>query len=216
LPRAFHNAGHNAGHNTGDTMALRLDRRGNASALGFEIGALMEEGGILGSLASGGLTMADRSATSWLSASYTRDLLEGWSLKASMTLAATGTERPGASLITSIGPVYATSFALGFGRKSVFVQDDALSFAVSQPLRAEDAPVTLTLGAGYDPAAGRIAFVPANASLVPSGREIDLESGYRFALGAWTGAMDVAYSVDAGHMRGVDAVSGLFWLSRKF
>ena len=47
----------------------------------------------------------------------------------------------------------------------------------------------------------------------PSGREIDFESGYRFALGDWTGAMNVAYSLDAGHVAGEKAVTGLLWLS---
>ena len=54
------------------------------------------------------------------------------------------------------------------------------------------------------------------ASLAPSGREFDLESAYRFPLGDWTGAANVAYSFDAGHVRGAHAVAGLFWISRKF
>jgi hypothetical protein len=53
-------------------------------------------------------------------------------------------------------------------------------------------------------------------SLAPSGREIDFETGYRFPLGDWTGAVNAAYSRDAGHVSGETAIAGLFWLSRKF
>jgi subtilase family protein len=203
-------------HNTGETMALRLDRRSHNSIFGLEFGTLIEDGGVLGSLASGALKMADSSATSWISASYEQPLLGDWSFKGSMTVSATGMNAPSASLITKIGPIYATSFTLGVGRSDVFDAGDALTFAVDQPLRVESAPVSLSLGAGMDYSTGKVVMVDSRSSLAPSGREIDFESGYRFPLGDWSGAMNLAYSVDAGHIRGETAVSGLFWVSRKF
>jgi hypothetical protein len=176
----------------------------------------MEDGGVLGSLASGALKMADGSTTSWLSASSEFELPDRWSLKGAMTVSATGANKLAASLLTSIGPVYASSFAIGLARSDVFGAGDAISFAVDQPLRAERAPVALALGAGLDAATGKMAIKESDASLVPSGREIDFESGYRFPIGAWSGAVNIAYSLDAGHVRGENAALGLVWISRKF
>ena len=131
-------------------------------------------------------------------------------------MSATAATEPQASLITSIGPIYATSFALGVARNDVFGAGDAWTFAVDQPLRAERAPLSLAKGTGLDPATGRVQMAEQQTSLAPSGREIDFETGYRFALGDWTGALNAAYSLDAGHVRGENAIAGLFWLSRKF
>jgi hypothetical protein len=203
-------------HNANQAAALRLDHRMGSSRVGLELGGLVEEGGVLGSLASGGLKMADRSSTSWMSATYETPLSAHWSLKGAMTVSATAATTPSASLIASIGPVYATSFALGIARKDVFGDGDALTFAVDQPLRAEIAPLTLAMGAGRDSTTGKPIIETTQSSLAPSGREVDFESGYRFPLGNWSGAVSLAYSLDAGHVRGENAVAGLFWLSRKF
>jgi hypothetical protein len=208
LPRQFHNAG--------QAVAVRFDQRMGNASFGLEAGGLMEDGGVLGSLASGALKMTDGSTTSWLSASYAFELPDRWSLKGAMSVSATGANKPVASLLTSIGPVYASSFALGLGRSDVFGAGDALSFVVDQPLRAERAPVALALGAGLNVATGKVAMVGSDASLVPSGREIDFESGYRFPIGAWNGAVNIAYSLDAGHVRGENAALGLIWISRTF
>ena len=59
-------------------------------------------------------------------------------------------------------------------------------------------------------------MAPAQSSLAPSGREIDLETAYRFALADWDLTTSVAYSLDANHVRGQNAVTGVLWLSRKF
>jgi hypothetical protein len=203
-------------HNANQATAMRLERRMGSGHAGLELGGLVEEGGVLGSLASGGLKMADRSSTSWMSATYETPLSAHWSLKGAMTVSASAATTPSASLIAAMGPIYATSFALGIGRADVFGDGDALTFGVDQPLRAEKAPLTFAMGTGRDPATGKVLIEAAPSSLVPSGREIDFESGYRFALGDWSGAVNLAYSIDAGHVRGENAVAGLFWLSRKF
>jgi hypothetical protein len=202
--------------NRGVTSMMRLDRHAGKAKLGVELSGLMEEGGALGSLASGGLKMADTSATTWIGASYEAPLLFQWSFKGSMTLAATGTNRPTASLITSIGPVYATSFALGLGRSDIIAAGDAFSFAISQPMRAERAPVALSFATSRNPFTGAFGMTGVDSSLVPVGREIDFEAGYRLPLGDWNGGVNLAFSRDAGHVRGLSAVSSMFWLTRRF
>jgi hypothetical protein len=137
-------------------------------------------------------------------------------LKASLTVAAAGVQHPGSSLIESLGPVYATSFSFGVAGKDLLARGDALAFVVGQPLRVEEAPVTLMTGGRRDWTTGAVMMAPAQSSLAPSGREIDLETAYRFALADWNLTTSVAYSIDANHVRGQDAVTGVLWLSRKF
>jgi hypothetical protein len=54
------------------------------------------------------------------------------------------------------------------------------------------------------------------ASLTPSGREFDLETGYRFSFASWGVGANVAYALDPNHVQGKTAVLALFTLSRGF
>ena len=170
----------------------------------------------MGSLASGGLKMADRASTAWTTATAETALDAHWSLKGAFTIAASGATHPQASLITSIGPVYATSFAFGLAGTNLFRDGDVLSFTAGQPLRAERGSLTLASGIGRDWTTGGVIMGEQRASLLPSGREFDFETGYRFSLAGWNAGANVAYAVDPDHIRNKDAVLALFTLSRAF
>ncbi|HYK80320.1 MAG TPA: S8 family peptidase [Micropepsaceae bacterium] len=202
--------------NTADAAMLHLDHETEGSRLGLEVGEVLETGGFMGSLASGGLKMADRASTAWTTATAETSLDAHWSLKGAFTLAATGSTHPEASLITSIGPVYATSFAFGLAGTNLFRDSDVLSFTAGQPLRAEQGSLTLATGTGRDWTTGGVVFGEQRASLLPSGREFDFETGYRFSLEGWNAGANVAYAVDPDHIRNKNAVLALFTLSRAF
>ena len=80
----------------------------------------------------------------------------------------------------------------------------------------EEAQVALMTGGAVDRATGAVIMMPVQSSLTPSGREIDLETAYRFALADWDLTTSVAYAIDANHVRGQNAVTGVLWLSRRF
>ena len=63
---------------------------------------------------------------------------------------------------------------------------------------------------------GAVIMTPIAILAAPSGREFDLETAYRFALADWDLTTSVAYSLDANHVRGQNAVTGVVWLSRRF
>jgi hypothetical protein len=202
--------------NAADAAMLHLNRETTGSRLGLEVGEVLETGGFMGSLASGGLKMADRASTAWTTATAETALSAHWSLKGAFTFAATGATHPQASLITAIGPVYATSFALGVAGTNLFREGDVLSFTAGQPLRAEEGSLTLASGIGRDWTTGGVIMGEKRASLLPSGREFDFETGYRFSLAGWNAGANVAYAVDPDHVRNKDAVLALFTLSRAF
>jgi hypothetical protein len=198
------------------SAALRLDHDARRSELGLELGALIEEGGVFGTLAAGGLRLSDQATTMWATATSETALDNRWSLKTSLTVAASGVQHPGSSLVASLGAAYATSFSLGVAGKDLFARGDALAFVVGQPLRVEEAPVFLMTGGVVDRATGAVNMTPVQSSLTPSGREIDLETAYRFALADWELTTSLAYAIDANHVRGQNAVTGVLWLSRRF
>ena len=202
--------------NAADTAILHLDHETRVSRLGLDVGEILESGGFMGSLASGGLKMADHASTAWTTATAETALDAHWSLKGAFTIAATGATHPESSLITSIGPVYATSFALGLAGANIFRDGDVLSFTAGQPLRAEQASLTIASGIGRDWTTGGVVMGEQRASLLPSGREFDFETGYGLSLGRWNARANVAYAVDPDHVQNKDAVLALFTLSRAF
>ena len=50
------------------SAALRLDHEHGRSRFDFELGGLVEDGGVLGTLAAGGLKLSEQAATAWASA----------------------------------------------------------------------------------------------------------------------------------------------------
>jgi hypothetical protein len=55
--------------NSADVVSLRVDHAAGASQFDLEVGTSLETGGVMGSLASGGLKMADGASTAWTTAS---------------------------------------------------------------------------------------------------------------------------------------------------
>jgi hypothetical protein len=202
--------------NSAETASLRLDHSSGHTLYTLEVGDVLETGGLMGSLAAGGLTMAERASTAWTTATAQTQLNAQWSLKGALTFAATGATHPEASLIQTIGPVYATSFALGVAGEDIVRKGDTLSFTLGQPLRAERGSLTLVSGIGRDWATGGVIMGQTQASLEPSGREFDFETGYRFSFEGWGVGANVAYALDPNHVQDKNAVLALFTLSRSF
>ena len=110
---------------------------------------------------------------------------------------------PGHSLFTSMAPILGSAFSIAFARENGFTTGDSLVFSLSQKLRAEQANLTLASGASA-------------ASLVPSGRELALELGYRARLGNWAATIAATHRFDAFHVAGGHETSGLITIARLF
>ena len=202
--------------NTSDIASLRLDHSTGGAHFRFEMGDVLETGGFMGSLAAGGLKMAEHASTMWTTGSAETSLDAHWSIKGAMTVTASAAAHPQGSLINAIGPVYATSFAAGIAGHDLFRVGDALSFTFAQPLRAEHASATLLTGIGRNWSTGGVIMGETRTSLLPSGRELDFEAGYRFAFAGWSTGANLAYVIDANHLRGQAAVVGLFTVQRSW
>jgi hypothetical protein len=158
--------------------------------------------------------MADQATTAWATATAQAKLSATWTVKGTGTLAISATTRPEASLITEIGPVLASSFALGLSGRDVLRDGDLLLFEIAQPMRTERGRATLATGIGRDWSTGGVIMGQGQAALTPSGREIDFETGYGFSLGRWRAQANAGFALDSDHTRGKNAVLSLFTLSR--
>ncbi len=200
--------------NSSETVAMRIDHDAPGWHLSVDTGSSLDQGGFFGSVSSGALKIADQATSTWATATVEGKLSATWTARATATIAVAGNTHPEASLITATGPVVASSFALGISGRDILRDSDVLLFEVSQPMRAELGTATLATGIGRDWATGGIIMGQAEAALTPSGREIDVESGYGFALGAWRAQANAGFALDAGHVRGKDALLSLLTISR--
>jgi hypothetical protein len=194
--------------------ALRVDHDMQSAHLAAEFGALVEDNAVLGTLSAGGLRLTERAATMWSSLAAELNLAPQWSAKAAVTLAATDPGSVSSSLIASMDTVFATGASFGLAGEDLFTAGDVLAFTVHQPLRVESARATLVSATARDVGAGLTQFQTVSASLAPSGRELALETSYRFALGAWRAEAALAYRFDAGHRAGVNDAAAILSLSR--
>lgn len=198
------------------TAALSYDRIIGKARLGVELGALLEDGSLLGSRAAGGLSLTDQSATTWITLSGQRAFSNGIFLLASISGARTDPGNVQHSIVSDVGTIMSTSFSLGVGRYSTFQEDDALSFTVHQPLHVETAPLTIVSGTALDGSSGAVMFGARDLSLAPSGREVALETAYRARFGNWIGEANLAYSFDADHVQGRRDAAFMLTMARAF
>ncbi len=99
---------------------------------------------------------------------------QGWS-NASGNGGLTGT---GSAIVTR-------AFRLQLAKSGLFDGGDSLLIGIAQPLRVESGAVQVTLPVGYDYGSRRTTLAPRNFNLMPSGREITGELGYRLNRQSW-------------------------------
>ena len=121
-----------------------------------------------------------------------------------------GTADPGTQggIIDEISSLTTSSFTLHASR--VFSGDSTLRVGVSQPLRIERGRASLTVPVGRTKS-GEVLRTPVSASLVPSGRQVDLAVRWSQPLYAGELRLGVIASGSPGHLTGAD--TGLTFLS---
>jgi hypothetical protein len=157
-----------------------LRKSWDGGRVGVQFGQLTERGSVLDSSGDSAFAFATPVTTQFagLFASLDLKVLE---LFGSWQYGATADTRLGSGLIRSLTGVRSDAWTLGIARSNVVSGGDRLSLSLSQPLRVSagradiDAPVGRT-------DTGTVLRQSGSASLVPSGREIDVELAYRILL----------------------------------
>ena len=149
----------------------------NGGALRVDAGVLAESATLLGSQGSGAFGMGGGASTHYVTASGGMALGQGVELLASATMAAADIGQSSGSAFSDWGGVHANAFGLGVTARDVLARGDRIGLLMGQPLRVYEATATVTLPVGLDEN-GETILRGERVSLVPGGRQVDLQLAY--------------------------------------
>jgi hypothetical protein len=150
---------------------------------GMQLGQLEEHRRMLDASGGGALGLPEGASTTFLGFTGRAELAPHLEAFGHGSIGLTQTHGAGSGLLQGISALSSSSFGLGLVRRALATKGDRLTVAIAQPLRVEagSAVIDRPLGRTFE---GRIVRQRARVDLTPAGRELDLELGYRLALGS--------------------------------
>ena len=173
-------------------------------ALGLQLGSIDEQQSLLDAEGGGALGLPESARTTFLGLTGRLAVADRLALFGQGSLGLTDPGGSGQGLLGELSTLRSSSFALGLSGGDLLAAGDRLTLAVAQPLRVDAGTATLDrpVGRSFEGAIERRA---ERVDLTPAGREIDLELGYRVALGArrelrlnWLTQLEPGHRQDAG------------------
>jgi len=163
-------------------MMVRVDHQLFSSAnFGLDLGLMNENGSVLGSLSDGAISLGKGASTAFINGRFDMAFAKKFNFFAKASYGMTNVTAADLSLVEQIDNLTSGSFAIGITANSFLQKGDRLSFAVSQPLRVMSGQANLSYVASRDYQTDSLSFIRNQASLSPTGREIDFELAYRIA-----------------------------------
>ena len=184
------------------STAARLNHYESWGSFGLEAGFMQEERAILGARATDAFAITDKAETIWLSASASLPLANDTFFHITATGGRTNAGQTEASVFNDINTLISSRFSAGFIKSATFFDKDQFAFTINQPLRIERGSVGILANAGRDAETANLLFTSNRFGLSPSGREIAVEGAYRAQVGLWTMEANIAFRMDANHVKG--------------
>ncbi len=183
--------------------------------ISFTGGALIEQERVLGLRGDGAFALGEGANTMFVGVNGVAQFGKT-ELQASLYGGFTRASARADSLIQGVDTIRTSAWRIGLTQSEIFREDDSLRFNIAQPLRAESGALRVNLPQ-YRLRDGSIIGQTASINLTPTGREIDVEAGYRLPLSPVT-KLDFAamYRRDAGHVANSDEVVGMTRVNHKF
>ncbi len=141
-----------------------------------------EQSGFLGSEAGGGLAVEGADSRFYVLGGRV-PLGAGVELLGSYTLGQTDMTADGTSLLSDWSGARADAFGVGIVKRDIFGTNGRIGFLAGQPLRVNAASARLTVPVDYQ-IDKTVVQGSERVSLVPTGREIDLQLAYDTSVGA--------------------------------
>ena len=198
------------------TSAIQISKVGNWFNIMMRAGTLFENDAVLGSRSSGGFRLADKSITGFVSTGAEVNLGNKSSLSFVMNAGKTDVNATSNSMFQGINKFITTSWSFGFTQKELFRDGDSLKFSVYQPLRVENAEVTIDKATGLNYTTRQPIYETKTYGLAPTGREVAIEAAYRMVKGAWSMQASLMYRHNSGHRLGDRTGAGMLWVKRTF
>ena len=168
--------------------------------LSTHVGVLHEEDSFLGSVSAGAFTASSDSRSAYFGVTATAPLVADWSLVAHVSAGMTRVDGGGLALIDDFSTLTTSAQGLELVRRTIWRDEDWLGLSVSQPLRLHAGTARVTLPVAYDYATETTTHASQRVSMVPSGREIDLELSYGFGIPAGAIQANLLHRREPGHV----------------
>lgn len=198
--------GPDTGSRIGEISLIHRFENGATLMTGYS--HMTEEDGFLGADASGGFAVEGAKSRFFSIGGYA-PIGAKLNVIGSYTLGETQITADGTSLLGDWSRARANAYGVGFVWRGLFGPLDSLGFLAGQPLRVHNASAVLTTPAGYG-ADESVSYESERVSLIPSGREIDLQLAYERAIGnnigisAW-----LMMQTEPGHVAGAPPAQGI-------
>jgi hypothetical protein len=197
----------------GGTSSQYEWQQSDSTRLTFEVGALQEKSGFLGTQGGGAMAFGN-SATVWTGIGFDQKIAGNTSLVGNYTMGVTRTSNVADSMVQLGSTVIADSWKLGVAQSNILFEGktrDTLSFAVATPVAVRKGHANVTGVTGYtytDNADGTTDANPVTqterVSLAPRVREMDLVLGYSVAVRNTTSVgVNLVKQFNAGGQAGV-------------
>ncbi len=177
---------------------------------------LDENNMLLGSTASGPLSLGKSSYTTSFGAGTNIKLGNGYQLGFEASYFTTGASSNNDSLITSISPLSGASFNLALSKEQLFDKNDEISIALRKPLRIYSGTANVAIPVGTD-MDGNPIIQNELVSVVPTGNETNFDLGYSLALSDYTQTgFNLSYRNDADNIAGYNDSAVMVTFDFKF
>jgi len=187
------------------TLARRFDN-GTIGYLGYS--TVDEQGGFLGSSSAGGFSV-DGADTQFYSLGGRYPLSAGLEVIGNYTLGEASMRADGSSLLSEWRDIRAEAFGVGLVKNGVLGSEDRIGLLAGQPLRVSSGEATVTAPVDYliDKT---VVQDSERVSMVPSGREIDLQLAYDTPLGSSATISGwMMMQLEPGHVAEADPAYGV-------
>ncbi len=172
---------------------------GPGRVLSLQVGSVDEQHSLLDTRGTGAFGGPDGATTTFFGFAGNWALADRFALFGQASLGATDPGAMGRGLVEEVSALWSSSFAVGLAGRDLLADGDQLTLTTAQPLRVEagTAVIDRPVGRSFD---GQILRQRDRVDLAPEGRELDLEVGYRLALGGrWALHLDWLTQLEPGH-----------------
>lgn len=150
------------------------------SSVSVQTGFVQEKSAFLGSESKGAFAMGN-TTTSFAGFTAHLPVTEDIELVGSYFLGTSSLNQANGSLLKGFSDVTSDAFTIGAIRHNLAMEGDRFGFVINQPLRVSGGSASLSLPNGVS-SSYVVSFSDVNASLTPTGRELDLEAFYAAPL----------------------------------
>jgi carbohydrate-selective porin OprB len=128
------------------------------------------------------MTLAEGATTLYLAFDGAWPLAKGLNINTRLMAGTTRMQEGGPSIFANPSNVITSALHIGLNVQDLLAKGDRIGLSLAQPLRVEAGHIGAEIANHWDYETEQTSFATSRMSLVPSGRETDIELSYKTAL----------------------------------